>query len=207
MDLLEKGYALTERIISPVATFIFRPFIKRGRTDTNAFWTLPTLISISRATAGAAIAVLHDQPEIAIPLFLWGGVSDHLDGSLARKMGPTVWGVKMDAWCDRIFFLCCVAAYWNEFNPRMIKTMVSLELLVLSSPLLAIYVLRIKLKPEDYLPNIFGKWRFAVSALAIASAMAGARAAANACLAAAVVFVILACLYKVITSVLMKVAE
>jgi phosphatidylglycerophosphate synthase len=207
VDLLEAGYALTEQIARPCAKFIFRPLIKKDRTDFNAFWTVPTLISISRAVAGTVILVARHKLAVVIPLFVWGVISDHLDGSLARLMGHTAWGIKADAWCDRIFFIFCVAAYWDSFDPFYLKTMVGLELLVLSSPLLAIYAAKMKLKPEDFNPNIFGKWRFAVGCLAVAAAIVGATGLANTLLKAAIVLVILASLYRVIESAMIRLAD
>lgn len=72
-------------------------------TRSNALLTLPNVITFARlcAVPGAVWLVLHGAFLPAFWLFLGAGVSDAVDGWLARRQGPTYVGALLDPVADK----------------------------------------------------------------------------------------------------------
>jgi CDP-diacylglycerol--glycerol-3-phosphate 3-phosphatidyltransferase len=67
---------------------------------------LPNLISLSRLALAAAFVHWADRPWIAVAILCVAGISDWLDGWLAKRLGQqTPLGMLLDPVCDRLFVL------------------------------------------------------------------------------------------------------
>lgn len=73
----------------------------------SAILTLPNLITVARlcAVPAAIYLVLHGMFPEAFWLFLGAGVSDGIDGWLARRRGPTYVGAVLDPIADKVLLM------------------------------------------------------------------------------------------------------
>ncbi len=73
----------------------------------NAVVNLPNIITFARlcAVPAAVWLVLREQFPAAFWLFVAAGVSDALDGWLARRRGPTVVGTMLDPVADKLLLV------------------------------------------------------------------------------------------------------
>ena len=70
---------------------------------------LPNLVSLARLPLAAAFPFVVDRPPLAAGVLLVAGLSDVLDGSLARRSGrATVAGAIVDPVADKVFALSVV---------------------------------------------------------------------------------------------------
>jgi len=78
-----------------------------GTTPSSALLTLPNIISFARLCAVplAVWLVLHAQYSGAFALFLAAGISDAIDGWLARGRGGTVLGAALDPLADKTLMI------------------------------------------------------------------------------------------------------
>ena len=74
-----------------------------GRVAGNVFLTLPNIISFARlcAVPAAIWLVLHKHFPAAFTLFVLAGISDAVDGWLARRQGGTALGAVLDPLADK----------------------------------------------------------------------------------------------------------
>ena len=74
-----------------------------GRVPGHVFLTLPNIISFGRlcAVPAAIWLVLHQHFPAAFGLFVLAGVSDAIDGWLARRQGGTALGAVLDPLADK----------------------------------------------------------------------------------------------------------
>jgi cardiolipin synthase len=71
---------------------------------------LPNLISLSRLVMAAAFVRWSTEPVVAVGLLCAAGVSDWLDGWLAKRLGrQTRFGALLDPVCDRLFVVPVLA--------------------------------------------------------------------------------------------------
>jgi CDP-diacylglycerol--glycerol-3-phosphate 3-phosphatidyltransferase len=76
--------------------------------------SIPNIISLSRVALAVAFVTDHD-PTVRIWIVLAAGVTDMLDGWLARKAGLTSrFGALVDPFADRVFALVAVATFVYE---------------------------------------------------------------------------------------------
>lgn len=76
--------------------------------------SIPNIISLSRVALAAAFVMDHD-PNARILIVLAAGVTDMLDGWLARRAGLTSrFGALVDPFADRVFALVAVATFVYE---------------------------------------------------------------------------------------------
>jgi cardiolipin synthase len=74
---------------------------------------IPNLISLSRLPLAIAFVGYVDQPVIAVSILCVGGISDWLDGWVAKKLGQqSPFGALLDPVCDRIFILTVLVTLW-----------------------------------------------------------------------------------------------
>lgn len=75
----------------------------RTPTPSNALLTLPNVISFARlcAVPAAIYLVLEEAWGAAFAIFLAAGISDAIDGWLARRQGGTVLGAALDPLADK----------------------------------------------------------------------------------------------------------
>jgi hypothetical protein len=106
-------------------------------------YTIPNLLTFSRLVAAPCIGycILHDQPGWALGLFAWAGVSDLLDGWIARRWHQgTVVGTVIDPMADKTLMTVltvCLAAngalpseFWRESRVDSSPATSRLELIV-----------------------------------------------------------------------------
>jgi phosphatidylglycerophosphate synthase len=64
-------------------------------------------VTIIGATVGvsAALAIAHGQTLAGLALIILNRIMDGLDGALARRNGPSVWGGYLDSLCDFLFYV------------------------------------------------------------------------------------------------------
>jgi cardiolipin synthase (CMP-forming) len=77
------------------------------RTAGNSVINLPNIITFGRlcAVPAAVWLVLHDDFATAFWLFLAAGLSDAIDGWLARRLGPTTVGTVLDPVADKMLLV------------------------------------------------------------------------------------------------------
>ena len=76
--------------------------------------SIPNIISLSRVALAVAF-VMDDDPNARIGIVLIAGITDMLDGWLARKAGLTSrFGALIDPFADRVFALVAVATFVYE---------------------------------------------------------------------------------------------
>ena len=76
--------------------------------------SIPNIISLSRVGLAAAFVMDHD-PNARILIVLAAGVTDMLDGWVARRAGLTSrFGALVDPFADRVFALVAVATFVYE---------------------------------------------------------------------------------------------
>ncbi|KAE9975195.1 hypothetical protein EG328_003419 [Venturia inaequalis] len=102
-------------------------------TTHENIYTIPNLLTVSRLLATPVIGylVLHDQHIWAVGLFAYAGISDLVDGWIARKWKlQTVVGSVIDPMADKFLMTVlvgCLAA--KGALPRLIGSMVTLPVL------------------------------------------------------------------------------
>jgi len=65
---------------------------------------IPNLVSLSRLVLAAAFVYYATQPVVAVAILCAAGISDWLDGWLAKKLDQqTRFGAMLDPICDRLF--------------------------------------------------------------------------------------------------------
>ena len=79
----------------------------QARADGHAFLNLPNAITFSRLCAVplAVWLVLRHDLQFAFALFVAAGVSDAVDGWLARRQGSTALGALLDAVADKLLLV------------------------------------------------------------------------------------------------------
>jgi cardiolipin synthase len=76
--------------------------------------SIPNIVSLSRLALAVAF-VMDEDPNARIAIVLIAGVTDMLDGWLARKAGLTSrFGALIDPFADRVFALVAVATFVYE---------------------------------------------------------------------------------------------
>lgn len=76
--------------------------------------SIPNIVSLSRLALAVAF-VMDDDPADRIVIVLVAGITDMLDGWLARKAGLTSrFGALVDPFADRVFALVAVATFVYE---------------------------------------------------------------------------------------------
>lgn len=104
---------------------------------------IPSVLSATRLLI--AIAFPFSPEKIWLGLILAAGVSDVLDGYLARKWNATSWqGGLIDAIADKLFVLTVLIVYAvsGKFSPYWIPLVISRDLVVLFT---AVYIATIRL--------------------------------------------------------------
>lgn len=77
-------------------------------TPHENIYTLPNLLTFSRLLAAPAVGylILHDHHVIALSLFVYAGITDLVDGWIARKYGlETVVGTVIDPMADKALMM------------------------------------------------------------------------------------------------------
>lgn len=71
---------------------------------------LPNLISLSRLLMAAAFVRWSTEPVVAVAILCAAGISDWLDGWVAKRLGQqTAFGALLDPICDRLFVVPVLA--------------------------------------------------------------------------------------------------
>ena len=175
--LLTFGYTSIERLLISILT----PLLPKEGFNPNQtrLTTLPNLISLSRLPIGLMVWKFKDSPWIVAFLFFLAMLSDLLDGMLARKTGPTLYGAIIDPLCDKLFFFVCVIAYMPMFNQTIFWTLVPLEILIFLAPFIYLWVKKVEVDKAEFRSNIWGKSKFTFECLALAAAVPGSRTLAS----------------------------
>ncbi len=78
------------------------------------------IVTISGAAVGiaAALAIAQNQMLAGLALIVLNRIMDGLDGALARRNGPSLWGGYLDSLCDFLFYVAVPLgfAYANPAN-------------------------------------------------------------------------------------------
>jgi cardiolipin synthase len=119
---------------------------------------LPNLLSISRlfVTIFFILAIYHGRFKLALVLFALQGISDMLDGFLARVMGAkTSLGAFLDPLADKVMLVSSYAVLFIlGIVPLWVLSVVLLRDLVVSSGFLYLYKTSCKLEVS---PSLLGK--------------------------------------------------
>lgn len=170
--LLTFGYTSIERLLISILT----PLLPKAglNPDQARLLTLPNLISLTRLPIGLLVwKYSANSPWLVALLFFLAMLSDLLDGMLARKTGPTIYGAIIDPLCDKMFFILCVVAYRRAFNPVVFWSLVPLEALIFLAPFLYLWIKKVRIDKAEFRATIWGKYKFAFECLALAAAVPG----------------------------------
>ena len=89
--------------------------VHRGLSQSK--WNIANLVSFSRIAVAPVFLVLIFRPELwakwaACLFFAWGGISDYLDGYLARKYDlKSDFGALLDPLADKILFISVLVSF------------------------------------------------------------------------------------------------
>ncbi len=136
---------------------------------------LPNLLSLVRIPLGiATLPLLADENVsstwLAVGLIVMAGLSDGLDGYLARRLNRvTELGIALDPICDKIFAFVLVAGLilYREFPLWLAAVVVARDLIIVGGGLYLSRSVRISLPS-----NLPGKYAFAALAVLLGSAVA-----------------------------------
>ncbi len=169
---MKRAYLASDRPFA-AALFFFFPSLKkrRGTTHYQEIITLPNVISLTRIPLGILVRVYRNHPLAGAPgiLFILAMLSDHLDGTLARILGPSYWGAILDALCDKFFFFGCAWAFSERVDRKALIALLIIEGFITLAQLTAIAISLAKkelLTEDDVKSNIYGKWKFFLECLA-----------------------------------------
>ncbi|MFH1668880.1 MAG: CDP-alcohol phosphatidyltransferase family protein [Candidatus Woesearchaeota archaeon] len=62
------------------------------------------ILSLLRLPFAILVIAYFDNVLLASIFFIFGGLTDVLDGPVARRKGPTLYGSVIDGFCDKFFF-------------------------------------------------------------------------------------------------------
>lgn len=94
-------------------TKILSTLKKSSRTPHEKIWNVPNTLTFSRLASAPAIGyfILHSEPVIALGLFIYAGLTDLVDGYLARRLHQqTVVGTVIDPMADKALMTISVVA-------------------------------------------------------------------------------------------------
>ncbi|MCL5774736.1 MAG: CDP-alcohol phosphatidyltransferase family protein [Patescibacteria group bacterium] len=187
--MLEKFLTLGYTSIERLLISILKPLLPKAGLNPNQsrLLTLPNLISLTRLPIGLLVWKYSDSPWTVAFLFLLAMLSDLLDGMLARKTGPTIYGAIIDPLCDKLFFFVCVVVYRPVFNQAIFWTLVPLETLIFLAPFVYLWVKNVKADKAEFRSNIWGKSKFTFECLALAAAVPGLTTLASSLLLTALI--------------------
>lgn len=96
------------------------------RSSAAALFTAPNLLTLSRPLFGGAVWLVRGQPLAMFGLMAAAGVTDVLDGWLARRrahrlrldpvQSPGVW---LDPLCDKVFVVTVLGAIYSDVRPAL----------------------------------------------------------------------------------------
>lgn len=87
------------RLVDPVLERIAAAIAKSG-LGANSVTIIGATVGVS-----AALAIAHGQTLAGLALIILNRIMDGLDGALARRNGPSVWGGYLDSLCDFLFYV------------------------------------------------------------------------------------------------------
>ena len=117
---------------------------RANQGHSTALLTLPNIITFARlcAVPGAVYLVLHEQFLAAFWLFLGAGVSDGVDGWLARRQGPTYVGALLDPVADKALLVTMyIMLAAVHVLPDWLAIMVVFRDLIIVGGVLVLYLL------------------------------------------------------------------
>lgn len=93
----------------------------------RAFVSLQNLLTLSRPVLGGAVWLVRDHPLATFGLVIAAGLTDILDGWVARRRERSrpssardeAIGVWLDPLCDKIFVVLALGAIWAEVRPPL----------------------------------------------------------------------------------------
>jgi cardiolipin synthase len=164
------------------------------RTDSGkspGFWTIPNLLSLSRLPLGLMVIFLINSPirlYAIFTIFVVAGITDFLDGYLARKWNQTSKiGRRLDPACDKAFVVEVLIAVWGRAWAPLAWGLVGIEAFFL---LIAAVGYHKQANEEEAKPTELGKWKMAVECASLGAFVLGLVPLGNRLLAAAIVLAI-----------------
>jgi len=110
------------------------------REYTSKVLTLADWLSLVRVPLGVAFVPLAGRPWLALLVLGIAGLTDILDGWLARrKPNPKAWGPWLDPLCDKAFILLVMTGLWLSQAPPL---SIILPVLTRETAILILFVLR-----------------------------------------------------------------
>lgn len=103
---------------------------------------IPNILSILRILGTLALFVIAPWSPLFLTLYTLTGITDILDGYIARKYHlETLLGARLDSFADVIFFLTLTYFIWNShtLNPFHIGLIIFTLLVRVSSQVIALY--------------------------------------------------------------------
>lgn len=151
-------------------------------TTRGAFLTLPNVLALSRVVLGLAFWAAVRSPPLALAVIVVAGLTDVLDGWLARRLGlaqPGGVGAWLDPACDKFFVVSVLTAVYVARGPPLwMVALVGARELVLV-PLALVYRAAPRLRQRmryDFRAGLLGKAATVAQFAAAVAILAGHRA-------------------------------
>ncbi len=98
---------------------------------------LPNTLSIARIVASLCLPLFFQDIKVFIALYLFCGISDILDGYLARRYNlVSQWGARLDSIADTIFYIILLIylyyVYGYLFNPYLYSILIIIIIKIFS---------------------------------------------------------------------------
>jgi phosphatidylglycerophosphate synthase len=159
------------------------------------FLSLPNLLTMSRPILGGAVWLVRDRPWSVFGLMSVAGITDVLDGFLARRSArragvaelPSV-GVWLDPLCDKLFIVSSLSAIATEASAPVgwMAVLVTRELMLAPLFLISRLVPALRRRRYDYHTAAIGKVTTVAQFLAVSAFVFRLRVAPVLALAAGV---------------------
>ncbi len=99
----------------------------------NPIHYIPNILSVSRIIASVLFLFFFDNLKVFIPLYLFAGISDILDGFLARRFKvESSLGARLDSIGDTFFFIILLAYFFITQQDIMLAYIIPIIIIVVT---------------------------------------------------------------------------
>ncbi|WP_238883304.1 CDP-alcohol phosphatidyltransferase family protein [Clostridium sp. YIM B02551] len=119
---------------------------------------IPNILSIMRIVLSISLLALIPYKYIFVTLYIFIGITDVLDGFIARKYGlESDLGAKLDSYADFIFYLIFVIIFLIEYSSIIKYKHMIMLMVIISTRVLNLMVTKIKYKEFVFIHTIGNK--------------------------------------------------
>lgn len=93
---------------------------------------LPNTLSVVRIVASISLLFFFKEPKVLIPIYLFCGISDFLDGYLARRYNlVSQWGARLDSIADTVFYLILLFYLYQVYGYLFIPYLYTIFIVII----------------------------------------------------------------------------